>query len=209
MSIINDMGWRYATKLMNYEIVSNEKLNIILDAANLAPTSYGLQPFGITVVSNQSLKMKLQEASFGQLQVGSCSHALVFTVPLKITEKQIQKYIDLIAAKRKTSQTILDTYKATIMGTISSLSAEQQQNWATRQAYISLGVAMVAAAEQKVDTCPMEGFDAAIFDKILNLTEKGQKAVVMMVLGYRSKADDYSKNEKVRKAREDMFDMIN
>jgi nitroreductase len=68
---------------------------------------------------------------------------------------------------------------------------------------------MVAAAEQKIDACPMEGFDAAQFDKILNLEAKGLKSVVMLALGFRAETDIYANFKKVRKAKEDMFEMVN
>ena len=47
MSLIEDLNWRYATKKMNGETVSQEKVDYILEAAWLAPASSGLQPFEI------------------------------------------------------------------------------------------------------------------------------------------------------------------
>jgi nitroreductase / dihydropteridine reductase len=208
MSLINDLNWRYATKKMNGETIQYEKLNLILAAANLAATSYGLQPFKITVVSNHETKLKLQKASYDQPQVGSCSHALVFCVPLKITEEYIEKFIKLIASERKMPLSSLEDYKNTMLNTVGALPPEQQQIWSAKQAYISLGTALAAAAEQKIDACPMEGFDSAQFDTILGLTEKGFKSVVMMVLGYRSESDETAKYVKVRKSKEEMFELI-
>jgi len=42
------LNWRYATKAMDpTKAVPQAKVNAILEAANLAPTSSGLQPFEI------------------------------------------------------------------------------------------------------------------------------------------------------------------
>ena len=208
MSLIQDLNWRYATKNMNGETVSDEKLTAILKATNLAATSYGLQPFTILIVSNKEIKSKLQEAAYGQAQVGSSSAVLVFAVPLKITTADIEGFINLVATTRSMPVEALDGYKGMILGTVGALPAEQQQIWSAKQAYIALGTALAAAAEQKVDACPMEGFDAAQFDEILGLTEKGLKSVVIMPVGYRSADDATAKYIKVRKLESELFHFV-
>ena len=208
MSLKQDLEWRYATKNMNGETVSTDKLEAILAATTLAATSYGLQPFKVLVVSNNEIKAKLQAAAYGQAQVGTSSSVLVFTVPLKITPEDVEVFIQLVANTRSIPVEALDGYKGMILSTVGALPAEQQQIWSTKQAYIALGTALAAAAEQKVDACPMEGFDAAQFDEILGLTEKGLKAVVIMPVGYRSADDTTSQYIKVRKVDSDLFHFV-
>ncbi len=209
MSLINDLNWRYATKKMNGETVSSEKLDIILDAANLAATSYGLQPFTIMVVSNKDVKTKLQAAAYNQLQVGSSSHVFVFTIPLKITEIHIEAYISNIINTRGMTAAALAGFKQTMLNTVGALPEEKQQMWSAKQAYIALGTALAAAAEQKVDACPMEGFDANQFDEILGLKEKGLKSVVIMPIGFRADNDATANFKKVRKAKNDLIRFVN
>ena len=72
------------------------------------------------------------------------------------------------------------------MGTVKNLSAAEQQVWASKQAYITLGTALIAAADQQIDATPMEGFIPELFDKILGLKEKGLKSVVILAFGVRS-----------------------
>ncbi len=208
MSLIQDLNWRYATKNMNGETVSSEKLDAILAATNLAATSYGLQPFTVLVVSNEETKAKLQAAAYGQPQVGNSSSVLVFTVPLKITAADIEAFINLVATTRNMPVEALDGYKGMILSTVGALPAEQQQIWSAKQAYIALGTALAAAAEQKVDACPMEGFDAAQFDEILGLTEKGLKSVVIMPVGYRAADDATAEYIKVRKPESELFHFV-
>ena len=208
MSLIQDLNWRYATKNMSGETVSAEKLHTILAATNLAASSYGLQPFTIIVVSNEETKLKLQAAAYGQPQVGSSSAVLVFTVPLKITTADIEGFIQLVATTRSIPVETLDGYKEMILSTVGALPAEQQQIWSAKQAYIGLGTALAAAAEQKVDACPMEGFDATQFDEILGLREKGLKSVVIMPLGYRSTSDATAQHIKVRKPESELFHFV-
>ncbi|MBC7557668.1 MAG: NAD(P)H-dependent oxidoreductase [Chryseobacterium sp.] len=208
MSLINDLQWRYATKKMTGKSVSAEQLNNILAATNLSATSYGLQPFTVIVVSNEATKQKLQAAAYGQEQVGTASHVFVFAVPLNLTENEVNTYIQNIAETRNLPIEALDGFKGMMMGSVEGLSDQEKQNWSAKQAYIALGTALVAAAEQKIDACPMEGFNASQFDEILNLSEKGLKSVVIMPIGFRAADDDTARYKKVRKAESELFIMV-
>jgi nitroreductase / dihydropteridine reductase len=208
MAIINDLNWRYATKAMNGEVVSEEKLNAILDATNLTASSYGLQPYTVVVVGNDDVKKQLQAAAYGQAQVGASSHVLVFCVPAKLTADDAKIFIENVAVTRGIPLEALAGYEGMIAGTINGMNETQQQTWAAKQAYIALGTALIAAAEQKVDACPMEGFDTAKFDEILGLEAKGLKSVVIMPVGFRSAEDATANYKKVRKAKADMFHFV-
>lgn len=209
MSLINDLQWRYATKNMNGETVPTEKLNTILDAINLSATSYGLQPFTVLVVTNTDTKAAIQAAAYNQAQVGSSSHVLVFTVPEKLTAADIEQFINNVATTRNIPVDALEGYKQMMLNTVGALPAEQQQIWSTKQAYIALGTALAAAAEQKIDACPMEGFDAVKVDEILGLKESGLKSVVILPLGFRAETDATAHYKKVRKPNDELFIHLN
>jgi nitroreductase / dihydropteridine reductase len=209
MSLMNNLNWRYATKAMNGETVPEEKLTAILDAINFSSSSFGLQPYTILVVSNNEVKAQLQAAAYGQAQVGASSHVLVFCVPAKLTGDDAKTFIQNVASTRNIPLEALAEYESMIAGTINSLNEEQQQTWAAKQAYIALGTALIAAAEQQVDACPMEGFDRAKFDEILGLEDKGLKSIVIMPVGFRSIEDATANYKKVRKAKADMFQFVN
>ena len=75
---------------------------------------------------------------------------------------------------------------------------------AARQAYIGLGAALIAAAFEAVDSTPMEGFDAAKLDEILQLRQRGLRSVAIMPLGYRAEEGDWLVNlKKVRRLLEE------
>ena len=203
--MIQDLQWRYATKKMNEEQVPKEKLDNILEAIRLSATSYGLQPFKVLVVKDNELKLKLKAASYGQEQVSTASEVLVFCIPTAITQAAIDEYINLTATTRGMDVELLAGFKSTMEGAILSLTAEQQQQWAAKQAYIALGTGLAAAAQEKVDACPMEGFDAAQFGEILELDKLNLKAVVIMPVGFRSADDETANYKKVRKSTETLF----
>src|SRR5687768_4107193 len=89
MSLIEALNWRYATKKMNGKAVPQEKVDLILEAARLAPTSSGLQPYKVIVISNPDLKQTLLAHSFNQSQIVDSSHLLVFAAWDTYTEDRI------------------------------------------------------------------------------------------------------------------------
>jgi nitroreductase / dihydropteridine reductase len=208
MSLIENLNWRYSSKKMNGEKIPTEVLHTILDATNLSASSYGLQPYTVLVVGNNDIKLQLQAAAYGQVQVGTSSEVLVFCVPLKLSAEDAKAFITNVSNTRGIPHEALAGYEGMIAGTINSLNEEQQQTWAAKQAYIALGSAIIAAADQEVDACPMEGFENATFDEILGLKEKGLTSVVMLPIGYRSADDATAGYKKVRKAKADMFVFI-
>lgn len=88
----------------------------------------------------------------------------------------------------------------------SRLPEDWHAHHAAKQAYIALGLALVAAAELKIDAAPMEGFDPIALDELLNLKEKGLKSSALIALGYRDAEKDWLVNmKKVRKPKSELF----
>jgi nitroreductase len=204
--LIEKLNWRYATKRMNGQSVPQEKLENILEAIKLAPSSAGLQPYNVVVIENKELKEKIYQSAAKQPQIPNSSHLLVFAAWEKITAEQVDKYMNLIASTRNVPLESLAGFQSNINNGILSRSEDVNFNWAARQAYIALGHAVVAAATEDVDATPMEGFDAAKLDEILRLREKGLRSVVILALGYRDGQQDPLMNaKKVRRAHEELF----
>lgn len=206
MSLIENLNWRYATKRMNGQKVPQEKIDQILEAIRLAPTSYGLQPFTVIVVESENLRKKIQPVAYNQPQIFEASHLLVFAAWTDVTEQQIDTYMADVAKERGIDVANLAGFKNTIAGTIERLTPEQRSTWAAKQAYIAFGMGLAAAAELKVDATPMEGFDGVGLDAVLDLKAKGLHAVTIMPLGYRDEANDnLAHAKKVRRAKEELF----
>lgn len=206
MSLIEDLSWRYATKRMTGQKVPQEKIDQILDAIRLAPTSFGLQPFTVVVIENEELRKKIQPVAYNQPQIFEASHLLVFAAWTDVTEQQIDAYMANVANERGIAVENLAGFKGSIAGLVERLTPEQRSNWAAKQAYIAFGIGLAAAAELKVDATPMEGFDAVGLDDVLDLKAKGLRSVTIMPLGYRDEANDQlAKAKKVRRAKEQLF----
>ena len=203
MGILENLNWRYATKKMNGMSVPQEKVDLILEAARLAPSSSGLQPFEILVISNKELLEKIKLIANGQSQITDCSHLLVFAAWDTYTEDRINEVFKRHSTERNMPESVSDAYRMMLIGSYPNRPAEENYVHAAKQAYISLGIAMAAAAELKVDTTPMEGFNYSALDELLNLKEKGLKSAVLLPLGYRDEANDWLLNlKKVRTPKE-------
>jgi nitroreductase / dihydropteridine reductase len=199
-TLISQLNWRYATKKMNGQKVSSDKLNAILEAIRLSASSYGLQPFTVLVIENPELKAKLQPATYGQSQTVDSSHLLVFCGWNKVTAENIADYIADIAAERGVSIDALADFSGYMSGAILGLDAATQKHWADKQTYIALGTGLIAAAAAEVDATPMEGFIPAQVDEILGLEAQGLHSSLILALGYRDASADYlAAAKKVRR----------
>lgn len=196
MALIDDLQWRYATKRMNGQAVPQEKLDYILEAARYAPSSSGLQPYRIFVIKNGETLGKLTEFVFNNHpfnlnQITDCSHLLVWAAWDKYTDKRVGNVLQQTAMERSLPGDTSEAYKERLLNLYKSLGKEWQENHCAKQAHISFGMAIAAAAEQRVDATPMEGFDNAKMDEFLGLDKSGLKSVVILPIGYRDEASDW------------------
>lgn len=204
MDLIEKLNWRYATKkMLPQKIVPQEKVERILEAIRLAPTSSGLQPYEVIVVSNPGIREKIKTIANNQAQVTDCSHLLVFAAWDNYTAERINMMFDLTNQERGARNEGWENYRAMLLGMYPPRNAEENYQHAARQAYIGLGVALVAAAFEEVDSTPMEGFDPKALDDILGLPAKGLRSVTILPLGYRDADQDWLVNlKKVRRPRD-------
>ena len=203
MDFLQALNWRYATK--NFDATKKipaETLELLLEAARLAPSSFGLQPWKFVLVENAELREKLKAASWGQAQITDSSSVLVLCRKEAFGESDVQAYVEETAQTRGEAVENLEGYKQMMLGALKGKDAAAMATWSAEQVYLALGVLLSAAAVNGVDACPMEGFDPAQYDEILGLKEKGLRSVVICALGYRSESDKYSSAKKVRFSKE-------
>ena len=209
MELIEKLNWRYATKAMNRQTVPQEKIDNILEAISLAPTSSGLQPFEVYVVTNQEVKEQIKAIASNQSVVSDCSHLLVFAAWDTYTAERINKMFDLVNEVRGFTNEGWENYRQMLLNAYPSRDPEVNFNHAAKQAYIAFSQAIVAAAFEQVDATPMEGFKASALDEILGLREKGLRSCVILPLGYRDPENDWLfKLSKVRKSKADLITEI-
>lgn len=197
MSLLEDLQWRHAVKAYDpTKKVSKEDLNSILEAARLAPTSSGLQPFRIISVENQELKEKMVAGALNPEVMKDCSHVLVFAAWDSYSDEKIDKVYDYHTDVRDLPKGRFRSYTDQLKQRYGAQTPEQHFAHTARQTYISLALAMAQAAELKIDSTPAEGFSNAVVDEILGLREMGLKSVTLLYLGYRDEEKDWLANMK-------------
>lgn len=204
MSLLQDLSWRYATKKMNGTPVAQEKIDYIIEATRLAPTSSGLQPFKVIQVTDPELKAKIQPIAYGQSQIIDASHLLIFASYDEYTKEYVDGIFSQQESERGLPAGASDDYKNGLFAGLAQQTKDQHFAHTARQAYIGFGIAIAAAAEQRVDATPMEGFVNAQLDELLGLDKMGLKSVTILALGYRDESNDWLVNmKKVRVSPED------
>lgn len=205
MALLEDLQWRYAAKAYDpTKKVSKENIQKIVEAARLAPTSSGLQPFRILLVENSELKEKMVPGSLNPECMRECSHVLVFAAWDRYTADRIDQVFNRITDERDLPRGRFNSYTDKLKSIYTNQSAEENFVHTARQSYIALGMALAQAAELRIDATPAEGFDNAVIDEVLGLHKRGLRSVSLMYVGYSDKNRDWlAPMKKVRVPREE------
>lgn len=203
-SLIERLNWRYATKKMDpARKVPADKLERIIEAARLAPTSSGLQPFELLVVTDPAVRARIQPIAWNQGQIVDSSHLLVFAAWDNYTAERINTMFDYTNEVRGFTNEGWENYRQQLLNAYPQRDPQVNFEHAARQAYIALSAALMAAAYEGVDSTPMEGFDPNALDEILGLRARHLRSVAVLPLGYRLAEQDWLVNlPKVRRPRE-------
>ncbi|WP_233900103.1 NAD(P)H-dependent oxidoreductase [Tenacibaculum piscium] len=206
MNTIENLKWRYAVKKFDEnKSLSEIQITTLKEAFNLTATSYGLQPVKMVVIQNKEIQQQLVAHSWNQPQVGQASHVLVLCIPKKYSVADVDAYFSLVKEMRNTPDEILAPFKKMLTDSIGNKTQEELTVWNKNQAYISLGNLMTVAANQQIDSCPMEGFIPEKYDEVLGLDKHNLTSVLVLPVGFRAE-DDYMKDlKKVRKNIEDII----
>jgi nitroreductase len=208
-TILENRNWRYATKKFDStKKISDTEMELLLEATRLSASSYGLQPYHVYIITDTEIREQLKPVSWGQSQITDASHLIVFVHQTDFDGALVDDYIKNVCETRSIPQETLKGYSDFAKSKLVDLPKKTKEEWTAKQVYIALGNLMQAAAELKIDTCPMEGFEAEAYDKILNLAGKNLTTSVVVPIGYRSDEDDTQHFPKVRKSKEALFTHI-
>ncbi|RQP08699.1 MAG: NAD(P)H-dependent oxidoreductase [Chryseobacterium sp.] len=202
MDYLDKLKKRYSPKKFDGEMVPDEAVERILEAARLSVSSMGLQPYKIFIAKNKQSKEKLFPAFYNLSQISTCSHMLMLVAKKEVEESYVDGYLRHINAVRGTDMADLQAFRNSILGYLSQLTSQQLSAWSARQAYIALSSMIFAAALERVDSCPMEGFRQDVMDHLLGINPDEESTVVCLAIGYHADDDPFRHNKKVRKPSE-------
>ena len=205
MKSIENLEWRYAVKKFDdQKILEEQKINILKQAFNLTATSYGLQPIKLLIIKNKSIQEKLVDHSYNQQQIVQASHLLVICIDTNLKESDVEKYFERVKEIRKTPDETISSFREYLKTVITEKTSQDLILWAKNQAYLALGNLLTVCANEKIDSCPMEGFIPKKYDEILGLKEKNLTSVLVVPIGYRAEDDMKTHQMKVRKKIEEI-----
>ncbi|MFO0833297.1 MAG: NAD(P)H-dependent oxidoreductase [Phycisphaerales bacterium] len=200
-ALLEQLRWRYAVKKFDPARSVPEKTWAAIEQATiLAPSSFGLQPFRMVVITDPAVKAKLPALSWNQGQPRDCSHMVVFAARTGVDKSDVDAYISRISKVRgvPVDHPDLTTFSATMVNTINGFTPDAANVWCSRQCYIALGFLLSACAALRVDACPMEGIQRDGFDALLGLPARGYRTTVAAAVGYRAPDDWLAPLPKVR-----------
>lgn len=207
MDYIHLLKKRYATKAMNGRIVPDESIENILEAIRLTPTSSGLQPFEVFVITDKAVKSNIREIAWNQSQITDCSHLFVFAAWDTYTADRINHMFDLTNEIRGFKNEGWENYRQQLLSNYTKKDPQQNFEHAARQTYIAFMSAITQATAEGLDSTPMEGFDRAALDKLLNLNDKGLRSTLLLPIGYRDAEKDWLVH--LKKVRKPMKELVN
>lgn len=208
MDLIKALNWRYATKRMSGDKIPEKQLEQILEAIRLAPSSYGLQPFEVTIIENKEILSEIYEKACPQVVLQQCSQLLVFRARTRVEDDLVDDYVHEMKNLRNASEEDSEKFRQKIKY-VQENPLTNKLSWAIRQTYIALGYGTFAAAQLGIDTTPIEGFNSVVLNQILGLDTEKEEAVVLLALGYRDVDSDKTvKLAKIRRPFEKMFKRI-
>jgi nitroreductase len=161
--VVSGLLWRAALKSFHPVPPPSVDVQPILDAIQLAPSAFGVQPYDIHVITDPDVKAQLRNASYNQPQVTDCSHLLVFCAHTHAAHS-VQRFVDACRIEDDAPD-----FASFLHRTYDSQPVSQYLPWASNQAYLALGVGVTAAADLRVGSCPMSGFVAADVARVLQL----------------------------------------
>lgn len=209
MNIIENLEWRYATKKMDAsKKVSEQDINTIKEAIRLSASSYGLQPYKVLDIRDEEIRASLKPHCWNQSQITDASHLFIFCNRTEVSPADVDSFVQLKANINGFPPEQGKAYSQFVSAKLAEKSSEEQFHWSAKQAYIALGNALTACAELRIDSTPIEGFEAEPVNSFLKLSEQGLNACVLLAIGYRSKEDATQHAKKVRKSSDDLFKEI-
>ncbi len=199
MDLSHQLNWRYVIK-RNGPRITEEKLDSIIHTIRSSATAFGLLPHTILLVRDRDQLQQISSLTDHQ-QVKKATHLIVFTAWTSIHKDNINEIIAHIAALNGLSLNNSSDYK-TIMKLLVKIPDEVKLEWCTKQAYIALGVGLMAAAKEQVDATPVEEFKNKELDRLLNIDHNGLSSVAMLALGQRDESGGKARTAVIKPKKE-------
>lgn len=183
---IEAMAFRHACKHFDTtKHIPAEQFESILEVARTSPSSFGMEPWRLIVVRNDSLRKALKPLCWNQSQITECSELVILTTDNDIVRSR-SPYVRTMFERRGLSAEAVDNYVGVYKNYLAPIENDELllENWTAKQCYIAAANMMTYAATLKIDSCPIEGFEKEQVEAVLDLPQ-GKTVALICAFGYR------------------------
>jgi len=181
------MEFRHACKIFDEnKKIPQDLMRYILEMGRISPSSFGMEPWKFLVITNKSLKERLRPLCWNQAQITTCSHLVVILAAIESVRLDSgipQKRFERRPLPKEQIEAYIKRYSDFLSDTFSS--DEKTLCWSAKQCYIALANMITAAAYEKIDSCPIEGFEKEKVESLLDIDTSKYQIAVMVAFGYR------------------------
>lgn len=195
--------------------ITPEQWDALATVLQYSPSSINGQPWHFIVANTAEGRARFAQATEGKMaynaaKILNASHVVAICTRDSLDEGHLNQLLECdVKAGRFPDEAAKNAQHAGRTG-YSQLHASlgDSATWLERQSYIALGNVLLSAALLGIDACPIEGFDAARFNQVFGLKERGLHSVVLVALGHRSDQDFNARLPKARLPREELFTVL-
>ncbi len=160
--------------------MTDAEVNELMEYAILSPTAFNIQHWRFIRVQDKEKRKRIQEASWGQVQVTEASLLLVLCADLNAWEKQPERYW------KNAPQDVQDFLLPAIESYYTN-HHQAQRDECFRSSSIAAMNIMLMAKELGYDSCPMDGFD---FDEVAKIINLPHDHIITMMITIGKKTED-------------------
>ncbi len=147
-------------------VIPQEDMELILSAANAAPSAWNLQHWKFLVIDDEAKKQELLPIAYNQAQVAESSFTVAILGDLEANKNAAPVYDALVEAGSMSAE-IRDTLIGQINGAYEYPGVANDS--ALSNASLAAMNLMLAARALGYDTCPMAGYDKKAFVEHFNV----------------------------------------
>lgn len=183
------LHFRHACKIFDEtKAIPSEQFEEILEAGRMSPSSMGVEPTRFLVVRDKSLREKLKEACWGQVQLTTASEVVV----IKCLLQQMlppSNYLNQMSFRRGKTDEQREKWIKIYKNMLDEKESDgiTLRNWVEKQSYIAGGTMMNYAAYLGIDSCAIEGFEYKKLNAVLGIDRFKECVSMILTFGYRVK----------------------
>ncbi|MDP3112574.1 MAG: nitroreductase family protein, partial [Thermodesulfovibrionales bacterium] len=159
--------------------LSDDKIRELLEIANLAPSSFNLQPWRVVVVKSAERKKVLKQCAFNQPKVEEASAVLIMIADPGAVEANVERMLDSWQELGYMKPDMRETYKGMTQNLYGTVESLRRKFFAIKNTALFAMSIMIAAKGLGLETHPMDGFDEDCIKKEFNIP--ADKIIPMLI----------------------------